>query len=198
MTEEDNIQTNDLSKSIHDDNLVSENNVLLEITETTENNVLLENTDIKDLVNVTEKLILSKVLEKALQNKELIDSIKLSEQNIDIINKILKNHPSILENVSNDISKIINNGSLDINDIPNMILLFNDIIELYTPISNLKLTKEEIVGFIKNVLIILVESDIIKLDNIDKKIIINLIIVSIKLLETQINLKKSCILCSFF
>ena len=156
------------------------------------------NQDVNELITITEKIILTKVLEEILQNKDIVSKLNLNQQNIDLINLILKNHPKILDELSNDINKIMKDGTINADDIPNIVLLFNDIFNLYIPISNLKLTKEQIMQFIKNVLIILVESNTIHINDNDKKLIVNLIIVSIKLLESQINFKKTCILCSCF
>ena len=100
-----------------------------------------------------------------------------------------------MKNIYKDIKKITEDKAITLNDIPEIILLCKDIFNLYSESNKIKLTKIEIIEFIKNiVLFILFKSDLVKINDSDKELIINLINLSIKLLETKINLRKTCVL----
>jgi hypothetical protein len=143
-----------------------------------------------------ETTILNQLLAKITNNKDFLVSINLTENEINIINLILKNHPELLNNICNDIYDIVKDNVINVNDIPRIILLLKDVINLYSTKNNLKIKKNDIIDFIKNILIILINSDIIKIDSENKILINNLIILSVQLLETNINIKlnKFCFL----
>ena len=157
----------------------------------------VSNTDIKINVETINIFNLISIIEKILKDNNLIIKLQLSEDSINIINTILKNHPNILNNISDDICKIINDKIIDIYDIPEIILLIKDSINLYSSLNDLKLTKEQIINFIKNIVILIIESDEIKINEDNKNLIINLINMSVKLLESEINFKKT-LFCKCF
>ena len=138
--------------------------------------------------------LLMKIIKKISEDKQFIDSINLDKKNLDIIYYIFNKHPKILENICNDIKNIIQDKIISINDIPSIILLCKDIFNLYSESNNIKLTKIEIIEFIKNIMIILVKGNLIKINDSDKKLIIDIINLSINLLETKVSLRKTCIL----
>ena len=135
-----------------------------------------------------ETTILNQLLAKITNNKDFLLSINLTETEINIINLILSNHPELLNNICNDISDIVKDKVINMNDIPRIILLLKNVINLYSTTKNLKIKKNDIIDFIKNILIILINSDIIKIDSEDKVLINNLIILSVQLLETNVNI----------
>ena len=141
-------------------------------------------------------LILSVLLSGLLKNNEIIDKLHLDQESINIINDILKNHPSILDNITNDLTKILNDGEINSNDIPSIILLLKDSYNLYVSTKELKITQKQVLEFIKNTMIILIESNILKTNEENKVMIVMLINTSICLLESQINLNKT-VNCSF-
>ena len=143
-----------------------------------------------------ETTILNQLLAKITNNKDFLLSINLTETEINIINLILNNHPELLNNICNDISNIVKDKVININDIPRIILLLKNVINLYSTTKNLKIKKNDIIDFIKNILIILINSDIIKIDSEDKVLINNLIVLSVQLLETNVNVNfnKFCFL----
>lgn len=151
----------------------------------------LSNDDIKINMETINIFSLISILGKILEDNNIIIKLQLNEDNINIISMILKNHPDILNNISDDISKIINDKVIDISDIPEIILLLKDSVNLYSSLHDLKLTKEQIINFIKNIVILIIESDEIKINESNKSLIINLINISVKLLESEINLKKT-------
>ena len=140
-------------------------------------------------------LILSDLLKTLIKDSDLINKIQIDANILSIINMIIQNHPEVLNNISNDISIIISDGNINIADIPQIILLIKDSYNLVGSAKNLKITKKNIIDFIKYTMIILIESDFIKCDN--KDLIISLINLSINLLESEVNLDKK-IICKCF
>lgn len=147
-----------------------------------------------DVENKVVNEFLTLLIKKISEDKQFIDTINLDKKSLDVIYFIFNRHPKILENICNDIKNITNDKVISVNDIPSIILLCKDIFNLYSESNNIKLTKIEIIDFIKNLLIILIKSDLIKINDNEKELIIDLINLSIKLLETKINLRKTCVL----
>ena len=147
------------------------------------------------IVEPIENEFLNNLIQKFIEDKDFINKINLNQKNLNVISFIFKNHPEILKNIYKDIKKITEDKAITLNDIPEIILLCKDIFNLYSESNKIKLTKIEIIEFIKNiVLFILFKSDLVKINDSDKELIINLINLSIKLLETKINLRKTCVL----
>lgn len=140
-------------------------------------------------------LILSDLLKTLIKDTDLINKIQIDTNILSIINMIIQNHPEVLNNISNDISIIISDGNINMADIPQIILLIKDSYNLVGSAKNLKITKKNIIDFIKYTMIILIESNFIKCDN--KDLIISLINLSINLLESEVNLDKK-IICKCF
>lgn len=133
-------------------------------------------------------LILSDLLKTLIKDTDLISKIQLDSNTLSIINMIIQNHPEVLNNVSNDISIIIADKNINMADIPQIILLIKDSYNLIGSAKDLKLSKKNIIDFIKYTMIILIESNFIKCDN--KDLIVSLINLSINLLESEVNLDK--------
>lgn len=125
------------------------------------------------------------LIKKHMYNKK----INLNDESIQVINLILGSNTTIFNDLSKHIKYIIEDKVLDSNDVPSLILIIKDIVNINTAqINKLKLTREQIIVFIKNILFILIESDTIKVT--DKETVKQLIELSIQLLSTKINVQK--------
>ena len=73
-----------------------------------------------------------------------------------------------------------------------MLLLMTDVLNTNTSeLNKLKLTRKQVINFVKDIFIILIQSNIIKtFSKENKDIIISLLDISIKLLEAKVNVKK--------
>ena len=120
------------------------------------------NEPVNNVENKVVNELLNKLIQKISQDKEFMNIINLDQKSLDVINLILKNHPKILENICNDIKNITQDKEISINDIPSIILLCKDIFNLYSESKKIKLTKIQIIEFIKNIIVILVKSNLIK------------------------------------
>jgi len=135
------------------------------------------------------------LIKEQLINKDTIKKINLNDESIKVITLILGSNTTIFDGISQHIKYVIDDKVIDVNDIPPLILIIKDIININTAqINKLKLTRDQIIIFIKNILFILIESEIIKVK--DKEIVKQLIELSVQLLSTKINVQK-VVTCSW-
>lgn len=118
----------------------------------------------------------------------------LSLEQIDWITKFVALSPKSLENILIDIKVIIEDKKIDLHDIPMIIKLITDVYHNDAIKINMSDPKN-IIGFIKYTITILINSQYIDLSSVEKKVIINIVDISLNLLS--INLKttntKSCL-----
>jgi len=136
--------------------------------------------------------ILVQFITKEMSKSGFITEYKLNESDIRIISLVLLKYPKLFDDMSIHITKIMNDNLVNLQDIPEILLLLKDVLNVNTSqINKLKITRYECLDLIKNILIILIQSNIIKFGSEDtKKLGINMIDLSIKLLETKVNVKK--------
>lgn len=119
-------------------------------------------------------------------------SIKISDKSIEFIRLLVNNSPEIFINIAKDINAVMVDGILDTADLPSIILLIKDVLNLNleTIKGGVKnLTLQDSIQFIKDLLLILIEEDFIIVN--DKKTVEKLIDACIELLSSTINLKTS-------
>ena len=118
----------------------------------------------------------------------------LSSEQIEWIKKFMALSPKSLENILIDIKVIIEDKKIDLHDIPMIIKLITDVYHNDAIKINLSDPKN-LIGFIKYTINILINSQYIDLSSLEKKVIINIVDISLNLLS--INLKtsatKSCL-----
>ena len=118
----------------------------------------------------------------------------LSSEQIEWIKKFMALSPKSLENILIDIKEIIEDKKIDLHDIPMIIKLITDVYHNDAIKINLSDPKN-LIGFIKYTINILINSQYIDLSSVEKKVIINIVDISLNLLS--INLKtsatKSCL-----
>jgi hypothetical protein len=152
--------------------------------------------NIDNSFNVT--LDLTSLIMQKITNSDFNKTIKLNKDSTDVIQLILTKYPKLLDNMGVHIKRIISDNIINSKDIPEILLLLSDALNLnVSELNKLKLTRSQVINFVKDVFIILIQSDIIKTGSDENKnLCLNLLDISIKLLETKINVKK-VITCSF-
>ena len=120
---------------------------------------------------------------------KLKTSIVISDKSIDIINMLLKNSPKIFDDFGKNITSIMNDGILDVSDMPSIILLLKDFLNLNLKNKIRDLTVQDSVQFIKDLLLLLIEEKYIKVN--DRKTAEKIIDTSIELLSSSINVNTS-------
>ncbi len=131
------------------------------------------------------------VLTNFINDKIKIDkfkvSINISDKSIKLITLFLKASPEIFTKIANDIHIILSDGVLDLADLPQIIVLIKDIYntnfkKIGKNIKNISI--DDSIGFIKDLILIMIELDYIIVDNKCK---------IIKMVESSVNLLSSSI-----
>jgi hypothetical protein len=133
---------------------------------------------------------LIQIIEKKIGDAGFIFHLGLTSKEVSIITLLLKQQPEIFSDIGKQISTIVTDGNVDLRDIPQLVLLMKDIINFKsTHLSNLNITVKDLIDFIENVLIILLESGVIKTN--DTILYENILKSSVALLESSIQLNQS-------
>ena len=138
--------------------------------------------------------VLLKIFNDLFETQEKIDSLKvkvnIEEKDLAFIKKILQEAPELFNDIDNGIESILKDKVIDSKDIPQIIKLVKDAYKnIISSNKNIKkITIEDSLIFIKNILFILMEYDYIKVSNKDE---LNIMIdLCIDLLQTNLDLKK--------
>ena len=118
----------------------------------------------------------------------------LSSEQIEWIKKFMALSPKSLENILIDIKVIIEDKKIDLHDIPMIIKLITDVYHNDAIKINLSDPKN-LIGFIKYTINILINSQYIDLSSVEKKVIINIVDISLNLLSIDLKTSatKSCL-----
>ena len=166
----------------------------VKVEEKEENLIELLKDENVEMKNEIYEALINKVRSESLN---FIKEYNINEKSLKIMNKIIENSPSVLEDITLKLKEVIKDEKITLTDIPNIILICKDIFNLHTSLKTIKLSREEIIDFIKNLIIIFINLDFIKISNSDKELFINLVDLCIKLLETKVDLQKTCLLKCF-
>jgi len=137
------------------------------------------------------EFILTSFITECIKDLSFNETCKLNSDSILVINLILSKYPKLLDDMSVHLKNIISDSVINNKDLPEMLLLMSDVLNTNTSeLNKLKLTRKQVINFVKDVLIILIESQKIKTNSKEKDVILSLLDISIKLLESKINVKK--------
>ena len=147
-------------------------------------NILINNLSINEF-NLT------KFMTNCVKDLTFSETYKLDSDSVMVIYLILSKYPKLLDDMSVHLKNIINDSVINNKDLPEMLLLMSEVLNTNTSeLNKLKLTRKQVINFVKDVLIILIESNKIKINSTEKEIVLSLLNISIKLLESKINVKK--------
>jgi len=137
----------------------------------------------------TNEFNLTKFMTNCVKDLTFGETYKLDSDSVMVIYLILSKYPKLLDDMSVHLKNIINDSVINNKDIPDMLLLMSEVLNTNTSeLNKLKLTRKQVINFVKDVLIILIESQ--KIKTVQKEIVLSLLDVSIKLLESKVNVKK--------
>ena len=144
--------------------------------------------------NMLDLFVLLNDIFNVKENVDNLITLNINLEGVNFIKEVLQYTPDTLKLISNQINEIVKDGVLNTDDVPFIINLVKDIINLdFKKNKNIKFTVENSLLFIKTLLEIFIVKEIIKVNNRDK--VFNLIDVSFLLLTTSIDAKKDCITC---
>ena len=136
---------------------------------------------------------LLKILGNILNTEERINklktNIKIKDNEIEFILKLINLCPELFKEISKGLDNILKDNVIDSHDVPYIIKIVKDSYQIITKKnSQLKnITLEDSILFIKNIILILIEYEYIKVNN--KENIDLLIELCIDLLQTNLELK---------
>jgi hypothetical protein len=162
------------------------------------NDISTSNILIND-ISLTNEFNLTKFMTNCVKDLTFSEIYKLDNDSVMVIYLILSKYPKLLDDMSVHLKNIINDSVINNKDLPEMLLLMSEVLNTNTSeLNKLKLTRKQVINFVKDVLIILIESKKIKINSTEKDIVLSLLDVSIKLLESKVNVKKVASCFSFF
>mgnify|MGYP005642658461 CR=1 FL=1 len=133
-------------------------------------------------------LLISK---RELQN---LTTLNVDQKGIDFIYMLLDKSPATLNSISEKISEVLQDGVLNTDDVPILINLVKDIMNMdRNKISISMLSIDNVIVFIKTIFEILIIKDHIKVENKDK--IFQLMDISFLLLTTSLDTKVNLVDC---
>ena len=144
---------------------------------------------------------LVEILLTQLSNKKFIIKTKISSENLQILNLVLNKCPSIINSMGTHIQKIMSDQEITLTDIPEIILLIQEVLNVnFSQINKLQITRNQIIMLVKDIFIILIESNIIKTNPELKQNCLLLLDLSVKLLESTVQVQKviKCKCLNFF
>jgi len=148
--------------------------------------------------------ILMSILADGTKLDELSMKLKLTKENISFMQDICNLSPELLSDIDDAIVSIVSDNVIDSKDVPQLVVLIKNVYKKFTDSKKLKniknITLEDSILFIKNLILILIEYDHIKVKDRDSVVLI--IDLCIDLLTTSIDMKinlldkiKSCFTC---
>lgn len=137
------------------------------------------------------EFILTSFITECIKDLSFNETCKLDNDSVLVINLILSKYPKLLDDMSVHLKNIISDSVINNKDLPEMLLLMSEVLNTNTSeLNKLKLTRKQVINFVKDVLIILIESQKIKINSTEKVVVLSLLDISIKLLESKVNVKK--------
>ena len=141
-----------------------------------------------DLVEIFSYLLISK---RELQK---FTTLNVDQKGIDFISMLLYKSPATLNSISEKISEVLQDGVLNTDDVPILINLVKDIMNMdRNKISISMLSIDNVIVFIKTIFEILIIKDHIKVENKDK--VFQLMDISFLLLTTSLDTKVNLVDC---
>ena len=162
-------------------------------TESIEEIKLVENEQKENVLDLVK--ILGELFDAESTINDLKLELKLNDSNIEFIKFILNSFPDCLKEISTGLDDVLEDGKLDISDVPTIVNMVKRIMNNSSKTMKKvkKITVEELINFIKNIIEILIHKDIIKVENKEK--VFKLISVSVELLTTSVDVSNSIYDC---
>lgn len=116
-------------------------------------------------------------------------SLNIDKETVELIKKILDNSPKLFQNISDRLTEILSDNVLNTDDVPVLVKLIKDILNLSLPdLSEIELTVEKLINLVKKLLELLINKEYIKVENKEK--VFTLISISFELLSSSVDIKQ--------
>jgi hypothetical protein len=124
----------------------------------------------------------------AILKAALATNVALSPRELALINQILGDE-NVGAKINDLFTKILADGKIDVYDVPNLVLVLTEIYK--THIINKGITDVNVINMIELTLDCILDSDLVPIPEMEKKIMKSIIETSLKLLETNLPAIKS-------
>ena len=106
-------------------------------------------------------------MRRRLSNPEFIDKKKINMNSVKVIEKIMDKNAHLLEEVESEITKIVvRNNSIDVHDIPAIVLIIKDILNVnMNDLRTIQMTMKDLLKFIEVMLFSMIETHMIPIKN---------------------------------
>jgi hypothetical protein len=160
------------------------------------------------LVDTSNKVVYSletdlyTIIKEKIQDSGLVLKLGLTSQEVYIIELFLTQQCQLFGDIGKQLSVIVKDGRIDATDIPHVVLLIKDVFNMKSiNMKNFNITVKDVVDFIENILLILLQSGIIQTS--DSKLVENILKSSVVLLESTIDMGQPVVdtvdcTCSFW
>ncbi len=179
-------------KQIVEENTVNESTALTVETTNLED-VKIEEVKQKKLMNLS--TILGGLLLEESKLSEVRVKLNLRPEYLILLKRICELSPELLDEIDDSIADIVADKVIDSSDVPKLIVLVKNVYKNFSDSKKLKsignITLEDSINFIKNLILLLIELDHIKVN--DKDNIVLIIDLCVDLLTTSIDVSDSLI-----
>ncbi len=155
---------NSLNESLNELNTIEPNTVEVN---NNESNDVSNNAIEPDTTELSSKNSLIDLIKVNILNNIDNLSFKINNSSINIINIVINNTPATFDKLTNSIKDIISDGVIDHKDIPKILLLVSTLYktDFKNLIKNMSLTSNDIIEFIKVLIKIFIELEIVHVKN---------------------------------
>ena len=124
-----------------------------------------EKNDDKDMQK--REAVLLPEIKRRLTNPEFVDKKKMNVNSVKVIEKIIDENAHLLEEVESEITKIVvGNNSIDVHDIPAVVLIIKDILNVnMSDLRTIRMTIKDLLNFIEVMLFSMIETHMIPIKN---------------------------------
>lgn len=173
-------------------NKMSDLSSITSLAEISVNTSISESRNDSSSIDISPSMI--QVIEDFMLNNKKLDDNALSPEGMQTINVLLKHELNMLNEIDKHLTSILKDGKIDAGDIPDFILLIKNVCNMYSPkLKKLKITRDELLKFIHDILIIVVKSDLTRIEN--KDLCIKVIETCTCLLEATVELDETFSCC---
>jgi len=114
----------------------------------------------------------------------------IDHKTADNMRTILVQFPEIIADIDEHLMKILSDDVINMNDLPQIILLIKDVMNINAKdLKKMKITKKDVVNLIEKIIIILIETNVIKTDDKKESFIVALKL-GMDILESTIDISE--------
>ena len=120
-------------------------------------------------------------------------TIQLNKNEMDFLDRIIKNNPVFFKDIHEEIEKIVKDGVLNVHNIPEMVLLLSQIFHIH--FIEKKIEEIGMMNIIQFIFDCILESGIFHTNHVDIEILKKVVKISLTLLEMNVTIERDIVCC---